>query len=217
MFILFDKAGNVAYAYCMDSATNTNKTYRYMIENLEEADYFVGTEEEQTEAKAHVRAIALYGGAEARMMLIQQYLIGDYLKEKVAGENRETNLIDKDSFLNEDSLTLAIGDKVAEHANNSDTNDTNDVYSIDLFFAMVVEPTANDDLFVILYTIASDGSVNELRKARLAGDATGDDETYSELIRNGNSYTFRDIQMAENSDLTFDLKVEGTQNLAEGV
>jgi len=107
-----------------------------------------------------------------------------------------------------------VGDKLVEAG--SDPQTPQDVYQVDLTFAMVVEPSTEngDDLIVKLL----DAQGNVIRQARLAGDGSGDGADMSELVKNEDrSYTFKDIPMAENSDLTFDLRLEGAQYLKKGV
>ena len=316
-FVLYDKAGNRAYAYCMDAKIGTDFTVRYTVENLDEADYFKGTPEEQEEARAHVRAIALNGywgtdigtgslkklkddltaalddgfefvfsyteggvtyaydsttqegkqrvidllinnindgdalcatqgslwnfgrnnnnwmgfnpyrgnspngmeggGAELRMELIKAYLTSEYLKDKVAEDEKakESTIVDMDSFLKDNGLELTVGDKVADTEANQNDNDDDDVYNVDITFAMVVEPSTENGDDLVVKLIGADGSV--IRQARLAGDASND-EGFSSIKKNANgSYTFEDLHLAENSNITFDLKVEGIQYLEQGV
>jgi len=327
LFVLYDKAGNRAYAYCMDAVIGTGNSVRYSVENLEDADYFTGTEEEQADAKAHVRAIALNGywgteegtgslanlksglvealdnglevefsfqngsgiwyytsgtdtsgwsaerlaaaeeitreelyalasainegdalvatqgsfwsygrennnwlgfnpyrsnspdgmlngGAEARMTLIQIFLTSDYLSEKVAKESSGTTIINDGTFLEKDGISIAIGDKVDTEA-NYDEQDDNDVYYVDISFTMVVEPSTENGDDLIITLLDSEGNI--VRKARLAGDNTSDDESFSAIVKNGSTYTFPDLALAENSELMFDLQLNGWQNLEEGV
>ena len=316
-FVLYDKAGNRAYAYCMDAIIGTNTGVKYSVENLEDADYFKGELKDQEEAKAHVRAIALNGywgtkegtgslkklkedliaaldngfvfdytytehgvtydydssteegkqkvldmlveylnegealcatqgafwsfgrennnflgfnpyrknsdngmyggGAELRMTLIWDYLTSDYLKDKVAAdeEAKESTIIDMDSFLKDNGLELTVGDKVVDVEENNNDKDNDDVYNVDITFAMVVEPSTENGDDLVVKLIGSDGSV--IRQARLAGDSSND-EGFSSIKKNGNgSYTFENLHLAENSDFTFDLKVEGIQKLEQGV
>ena len=317
LFVLYDKAGNRAYAYCMDAIIGTDNGIRYSVENLEKADYFKGTPEEQEETKAHVRAVALNGywgtkegtgsldnlvkglkealdngfefvfsytesgvtyaydsrtedgknevikllvdninegdalvatqgsfwsfgrennswmgfnpkrenspngmeggGAELRMELIKAYLTSDYLKDKVASDEKakESTIIDMDTFLKDNGLELTIGDKAADAEANHNDDDNDDVYNVDITFAMVVEPSTENGDDLVVKLIGADGSI--IRQARLAGDSSND-EGFSTIRKNENgSYTFENLHLAENSEFTFDLKVEGIQNLEQGV
>ncbi len=153
------------------------------------------------------------------MLMFREYLLSDQLSAQVNGENstspQETIIIDKNTFLAEDGLQLTVGDKVPELAQNSDDNQDNDVYNADLSFTMVVTPDKdNDDLVITL--VNNDGVV--VRKARLAGDGRNDDNTiFTSVIQDGNTYTFTDLQLEENSEFKFDLILEGYQNLEQGV
>ena len=316
---VYNKAGEKISTYCMDMPTETAFSVRYVIENLADADYFVGTPEEQEEAKAHVRAAALngYWGTEsgtgslqylkdnlkaalndesfnavieykdaagsysldtskpedreklksmiglitdadaiaamqgaiwsfgrnngsvngmrpysglaeddARLELIRSFLISDYLKEKVAAdeENQETTIIDRDTFLTKEGITLSVGDKVemiedvTENSDSGSSSDNDsekrDVYEVDISFAMVVEPDPESDNLVVRLI---DANGNTVRKARLAGDSSNDDDSFSEVTKNGSTYTFEDLHLAEGTDFMFDLSLEGVQYLEQGV
>lgn len=149
------------------------------------------------------------GGALARMWLAYHYLMALEPEAK-----SETTVINKESFLADDGMQLVIGNKVSDTAADENGVD-HDVYSAELSFTMVVAPSTDngDDMIVILY----DGEGNIVRKARIAGNDAEDDATFTKLIKNGNTYTFKDLHLSENSDITFDLRLEGVQNLGAGV
>lgn len=153
---------------------------------------------------------ATTGGAAGRMWILYHYLMG--LDPEATSE---TTVLNKESFLSEEGLQLVIGDKAVDMVENTDANSDNDVYNADLSFAMIVEPSTEngDDLIVML--LDKDGNV--IRKARLAGDGSSDDDSFSEISKDGNTYTFKDLKLSENSDITFNLKLEGIQNLQTGV
>ncbi|MBE6020852.1 MAG: hypothetical protein E7228_03790 [Clostridiales bacterium] len=145
----------------------------------------------------------------ARIQAMYQWLVS--LTEEAPDDI--TAVINDKNFLIEDSMKITVGDKIKE-ADNGDIN--NDIYNVDLTFAMVVEPSTDNGDDLIIKLINSDGEV--IRQARLAGNEGNDEEGFDELVKNeDNSYTFKDIPMAENSDITFDLKLEGTQYLKKGV
>ena len=166
-----------------------------------------------------------------RLELIRSYLISNYLKDKVNTDleaekaEKETTIIDQNAFLTKEGITLSVGDKVqvVEDVTEDDGSDYSsdnggekkDVYEVDISFAMVVEPDpVTDNLVVSLI----DASGNIVRKARLAGDASKDDESFSGITKGENgSYTFEDLHLAEGTDFTFDLNLEGVQYLEKGV
>lgn len=136
-----------------------------------------------------------------------------YLLSLPAEEKQETTVIDQDSFLSEDGLSITIGEQVVGHTNNTDDDDDNDVYSTDISFKMVVTPGENDDMIVTLV----DGNNNLIREARIAGK-NAEGQNYEVLTADEEGkYTFKDLQLQENSDTTFDLRLEGMQHLEQGV
>ena len=152
----------------------------------------------------------------------------DYLfyPEKVAAdeENQETTIIDRDTFLTKEGITLNVGDKVemiedvTENSDSGSSSDNDsekrDVYEVDISFAMVVEPDPESDNLIVRLI---DANGNTVRKARLAGDSSNDDDSFSEVTKNGSTYTFEDLHLAEGTDFMFDLSLEGVQYLEQGV
>jgi hypothetical protein len=111
-------------------------------------------------------------------------------------------------------MKITVGEKITDA--DATQGIENDVYHVDLTFAMVVEPSTSNGDDLIVKLLDADGNV--IRQARLAGEGSNDGEEFVTLVRNADhSYTFQDIPMMENSDLTFDLKLEGTQYLKKGV
>lgn len=133
----------------------------------------------------------------ARIQAMYQWLLS-LIEEK----GDETTVINENNFLTQDGVKIEVGSKAGSK------------YNVDLTFAIVAEAGEGDDLIVKLI----DAQGNVIRKARLAGDDSSDGEDFSTLIKNeDNSYTFKDVPMSANRELTFDLKLEGTQNLKRGV
>lgn len=114
-----------------------------------------------------------------------------------------------------DSMNVTIGDRVAGHANNLDDDQDNDAYNVDFNFTLVVTPGEGDDLVVSI--VNSDGII--IAKARLAGDGTNDDESFTgNLVNDGNgNYRFTGLTLIENCNQKFSLNLEGVQYLEEGV
>ena len=128
----------------------------------------------------------------------------------------ETQIINEEKFV--DSLEMSIGGQVKDHEANADADDTNDVYNVELKFSLVVQPSATgDDL--IVKVVDSEGNV--VKTARIAGEQKeGESFGYAktETDENGNTfYVLEDIELAENSNTSFNLKLEGTQLLKEGI
>lgn len=308
-----DIFGNLLVTYCMDEVTGTTGGVAYVMENLKDADYFEGTEEEQQAAKDQVRAIALKGywgttegmgsltqikadlkafiennpdftftysdpssisGGEAKpeskefnagadkeyllqlieklneagavsvtqsaiwefgrgeanpeivyknsalesdpefnyaLAMFREYLLNPAIQEEDAP--KETIIYDQDSFLVEDSLKLSVGDKIEGSEFNADADDTNDEYNVDLSFKLVVAPGEDDDLIVCLV----DDNNTIIRKARIAGEAAEGETSDEIVIAEDGSYTFTNVPLRENSDIAFNLKLEGIQYLEKGV
>ena len=308
-----DIFGNLLVTYCMDEVTGTSGGVAYVMENLKDADYFEGTEEEQQAAKDQVRAIALKGywgttegmgsltqikadlkafiennpdftftysdpssisGGEAKteskefnagadkeyllqlieklneagavtvtqsaiwefgrgeanpeivykngalesdpefnyaLAMFREYLLNPAIQEEDAP--KETIIYDQDSFLVEDSLKLSVGDKIEGSEFNADADDTNDEYNVDLSFQLVVAPGEDDDLIVCLV----DHNNTIIRKARIAGEAAEGETSDEIVIAEDGSYTFTNVPLQENSDIAFNLKLEGIQYLEKGV
>ena len=143
------------------------------------------------------------------------YKLYDYLTHlaPTAIENPTTTntVINADNFLKDMAVTVV--DKVKDHENNQDEDDTNDAYTTDISFALVVTPSTEngDDLIVRVY--GSD-MTTPIAEGRIAGEGMeGENMLYADA--NGN-YTFKGITMIE-GDQNFNITLEGVQNLEEGV
>lgn len=133
-----------------------------------------------------------------------------WLASQELNEDSSTDIISEDKFV--DDVQLIVGSMVHDHANNQDDNSNNDVYDTSLKFSLVVTPDADkDDLTVKVV----DSNGNTIRTGRIAGTAQ-DGEDVLEADENG-YYTFSNLQLQENSETTFNLTIEGTQFLEEGV
>lgn len=120
-----------------------------------------------------------------------------------------------------DNISLTVGSKVKDHADNMDENDDNDVYGADLNFSLAIVPDPEkDDLLVYLL----DGEGNPIKDKdgnhvvkRLAGkNSEGRVADTIQPDENG-VYTLKNLQLSENSDFKFDLHLEGAQYLNKGV
>ena len=139
-----------------------------------------------------------------------------YLMGLTDDGKKESTVIDENSFLAEDGLKLIIGDKAEGHANNSDDNTDNDVYNTDLNFRLAFVPGDNDDLLVqISYEDLDGNTVNVVK--RLAGE-NSEGQSYEDILpEEDGSYILRGLVLSENEDFKFDLRLEGTQHLEQGV
>ena len=135
-----------------------------------------------------------------------------------SAETESTEIIDKESFIEEDSMSITVGSKIESAPANEDEDQDNDVYDVAVNFALVVSPTDDDDLVVQVVRIGADGETIVEAQGRIAGNADND-EGFNEVIFNEETgtYSLKNLQLAENSDFSFDLKLVGMQYLQEGV
>ena len=133
-------------------------------------------------------------------------------------EDVTTIINDKNTF---GDMWLTVQDKVEGYAQNTDENVDNDVYNSELNFTLAFVPDPEkDDLLV--YLLDKDGNAikdsdGEPIVRRLAGTNSKDRTADSiEPDKNG-VYTLSGLQLSENSDFSFDLRLEGAQYLKEGV
>lgn len=134
-----------------------------------------------------------------------------------ATEDNQTTIINEDKFI--DDMVLIIGDK-ADTSNapasggvdyNGDDDDTNDVYNVAVKFSMVVMPNPLDDNLLVS-VLDSEGNV--LKTVRIAGETTGSE---TKIEAENGYYMIEGIPLQEGDDNVFNLKLEGTQQLQEGV
>ena len=150
---------------------------------------------------------------------VYSFLTGLAPMEK--GEHQE--VIDEDAFIREDSMSLTIGDKVQDAEANADDNIDNDVYNVDLNFALVVTPSEEgDDLVVQVITgFEEDGTPIIAAQGRIAGGSAEEDAANGfndvSFDEKTGTYTLSGLQLAENESFDFDLKLVGTQHLEQGV
>lgn len=144
----------------------------------------------------------------ARMTALYNWLMS------LDSQEGTTTVINEKNFVS--NLSLTVGDKVSDAAANSDNNVGNDVYNVDVNFTLEFTPSENDDLLVKIKYTDFDGTEQELVK-RLAGTAA-EDETYETIVPDADgNYTISGLKLSENETFTFDLRLEGTQYLEQGV
>ena len=161
--------------------------------------------------------------SDARMQALYQLLLS---LEPEDAPDTTTNVIP-----NEDVITdvgLVIHDKSEGKAENEDDNTDNDVYDADITFSLAFVPDAeNDSLLVYLIEgydedgnpiIATDKNNNKPIVRRLGKSAEDDEANGIETIVAENGvYTLTGLQLGENADHKFDIRLEGTQYLENGV
>ena len=140
----------------------------------------------------------------ARIMAMYHYLIGQ------RDSTPETPVINEEN--NFSDISLIVQDKVEGDPLNQDVDDNNDKYNADLSFKLVIVPTENDDISV--FVVGSDG---ETKASAKLGTANSADDSGKLKPNEDGSYTLTGLKLQENSDISFDLKLEGTQYLDQGV
>ena len=130
-------------------------------------------------------------------------------------EEQSTTIINEKNFVEDMSLTVHDKAEGYDERNKDDDKD-NDVYDTDLNFKLAFIPGENDDLLVqISYNDLDGKPVNVVR--RLAGE-NAEGQNYEGITpdENGN-YVLKGLKLSENEDFAFDLRLEGTQYLENGV
>ncbi len=149
----------------------------------------------------------------ARMTALYNWLVN--LEEEVSS----TTVINDKNFV--DDMSLTVGNKVAEHESNFDDNTDNDVYEVAMDFTLAFVPDPESDDLLVYLTDANGVPYNDANGnpiiRRLAGENT-EGRTHDTITPDENGvYTLTGLQLSENSDFTFDLRLEGTQYLENGV
>ena len=108
-------------------------------------------------------------------------------------------------------MNVTVIKKAEDHDNNKDDDKENDAYVTDVSFALVVEPTGDDEESLKVTLVTSDG---QTIVGRICGEKEDDDEVM--LEKEGENYWFRNIVLTEGGQ-TFTLNLEGVQNLDQGV
>ncbi|MBE5766405.1 MAG: hypothetical protein E7335_04445 [Clostridiales bacterium] len=150
--------------------------------------------------------------SDARMALMFEYLMS--LEGIPDTDEDVTTVINENNFIEDDSLSLVIHDRVEDHEDNKDDNHDNDVYDTDLKFSLAFVPGEKDELLVYLYGIGDEPIVR-----RLSGTGNdGIEDITTDTDANGNTvYVFKDLQLSENSNTKFDLRLDGVHHLNQGV
>ena len=153
------------------------------------------------------------GGNATRLKTFYNYLIALTTEERT-----ESIVIDDTSFLAEDGLDLVVGDKIGEvESTDGDGNVvTNGVYDTALNFTLAFIPGENDDLLVKVVYVDLDGKEVTIIK-RLAGENAEGEDHETLLPDEDGSYTIKGLALSENEEFNFDLKLQGTQYLEQGV
>ena len=148
-----------------------------------------------------------YAGA-ARTKALYNWLIN------LQTEDSSTTVINEKNFV--EDMILSVGDKAEGFEANNDNDKDNDVYNANFGFKLAFVPGSQDDLLIYLtYPDANGNPVNVVR--RLAGtNAEGENYEGIKPDANGN-YIIEGLKLSENETFDFNLRLEGTQYLEQGV
>jgi len=117
-----------------------------------------------------------------------------------------------------EDMTLTVGEQVGEEEAVDENGETvtNGIYETALNFTLAFIPTENDDLLMQLKYTDADG-IEHVVVRRLAGE-NEEGEDYSTILPDENgTYTISGLKLSENKEFNFDLRLEGTQYLENGV
>lgn len=129
--------------------------------------------------------------------------------ELTEDQSKTTEVLTADNFIT--SVGLNVNDKVKDHTNNKDDDTTNDVYNVDLTFALAVTVTSNDDLIVKVI----DNNGNVLKTCRLAGN--NNETGYDVIAPDANGkYVIKGLELIE-GNVEFNMVLQGAQYLEQGV
>ena len=132
-------------------------------------------------------------------------------------ETKPTTVINEKNFL--EDVKLVVGDQVADHADNQDPDENNNVYNTSMNFTLAFSVGEDDELIVYLMdehgSVMKDKDGNDIIK-HLAPKGAEAANGYICPAADG-SYTLTGLQLSENEDFKFDLRLEGTQYLEQGV
>ena len=142
------------------------------------------------------------------MFEIYNYLI-NLEGTEVEGKMTDTVITAENAIQN---MNVTVIEKAEDHENNKDDDKDNDAYVTDLSFALVVEPTGDDEESLKVTLVTSDG---QTIVGRICGTKESEDEVDLDKDEEGN-YWFRNIVLTEGGQ-TFTLNLEGVQNLDQGV
>ena len=157
------------------------------------------------------------GESDARMQALYQALLS--LEPIYAdGELREDSTVIPDEGVVSD-VAIVVKDKAEGEAANEDDNKDNDVYNTDLNFKLAFVPGEKDEMYVVLMDSNNQPIMGEdgqpIKKLLAAEDST---KTGDDVLKPVNGvYTLTGLKLSENSPFEFDLRLEGTQYLNEGV
>ena len=137
----------------------------------------------------------------ARMKVLYDWLIN------LETEEESTTVINDKNFV--EDLSLSIGDKI-----ESSEDGESDTYEASLNFKAEFEVGENDELFVTLSYKDLEGKDVQVKKQLGTIGAEATDDVI--VPDDENTYTLKGLALTENEEFTFDLRLEGVQQLKQG-
>ncbi len=155
--------------------------------------------------------------SDARLKALYDCLMG--LEGIPATNNDVTTIINEKNAV--EDMTLVVGDKAEGREENTDNNKDNDVYESGVKFTLAFVPDPETDDLLVYLTDANGETIKDAEGKpivrRLVGENSEGREADTILPDENGVYTLTGLQLQENSEVTFDLRLEGTQLLKDGV
>ncbi|MBR6541845.1 MAG: Cys-Gln thioester bond-forming surface protein, partial [Anaerotignum sp.] len=163
--------------------------------------------------------------SDARMQVLYEYLIG------LEGEKAEDVIVSAENSF--DSTTLVVGEKVGSYIVfdeasgkdvdvNNDDNPDNDAYNTSIEFTLAFIPDDDKDTITVAVwdpvngKVMTDANGDPIVRTLLKDGSTKEVENGITPDANG-AYRLDGLVFQENTGVQFDLKLEGMQNLEQGV
>lgn len=110
-------------------------------------------------------------------------------------------------------VTIEVVDKDVNHKNNMDSDTDNNAFITNVTFDMEVTPDEANGDNLVANVVDSNGNV--FAKGRIVGELQ---EGEIQLRDNGDgTYTFQDVTLIENDEVTYTVTIEGVQNIERSV
>ena len=110
-------------------------------------------------------------------------------------------------------VTIEVVNKDVNHKNNMDSDTDNNAFITNVTFDMEVTPNEANGDNLVANVVDSNGNI--FAKGRIVGELQ---EGEIQLLDNGDgTYTFQDVTLIENDEVTYTVTIEGVQNIERSV
>jgi len=110
-------------------------------------------------------------------------------------------------------VAIEVVNKDLDHENNTDSDTDNNAFITNVTFDMEVTPNEANGDNLVANVVDSNGNV--FAKGRIVGELQ---EGEIQLLDNGDgTYTFEDVTLIENDEVTYTVTIEGVQNIERSV